>query len=228
LNSRSTLVIAAHPDDEVLGCGGTIHRLAQSGTSVHIIFLADGVSSRGSNGDDYKNELDARRHSAVEASKILGAHAPTFFDFPDNQLDTVPLLSITKLIESEIENHAPDTVITHFGNDLNIDHRIANNAVVVACRPQVDSPVKKVLFFETPSSTEWQMENGQPTFAPNYFVDISDHLEFKLRALRSYSMEIHKWPHSRSIEAVEYLSRWRGASVCSAAAEAFILGRQFS
>lgn len=228
MNSRSTLVIAAHPDDEVLGCGGTIHRLAQSGSSVNIVFLADGVSSRGSNGDDYKNELDARRQSAIEASKILGANSPTFFDFPDNQLDTIPLLSVVKLIENEIEKYDPDTVITHFGNDLNIDHRIANSAVAVACRPQVQSPVKKVLFFEVPSSTEWQMENGQPTFAPNYFVDIGDHLEFKLLALRCYSREVHNWPHSRSLEAVEHLCRWRGASVCSAAAEAFILGRQVS
>lgn len=184
------------------------------------------MSSRTSSKGDIKGELDERRQSAIEASKILGASAPTFFDFPDNQLDTVPLLSIVKLIESEIDRHEPDSVITHFGNDLNIDHRIANSAVVVACRPQTASPVKKVLFFEIPSSTEWQMENGQPTFAPNYFVDINEHLEIKLRALRCYSMELHAWPHPRSIEAVEHLSRWRGASVCSAAAEAFILGRQ--
>jgi len=228
LKSRSTLVVAAHPDDEVLGCGGTIHRLTQSGTSVNIVFLADGVSSREGNENDFTSELDARRRSAIEASKILGANVPTFLDFPDNQLDTVPLLNIIKLIEGEIENHGPDTVITHFGNDLNIDHRIANGAVVVACRPQAKSPVKKVLFFEVPSSTEWQMENGQPMFVPNYFVDTTEHLEFKLRALRCYSMEMRDWPHSRSIEAVEHLGRWRGASVCSDAAEAFILGRQYS
>jgi len=220
--------VAAHPDDEVLGCGGTIHRLVQSGASVNILFLSDGVSSRGTKDDLYKLELDKRRQNAIEASKILRANTPIFLDFPDNQLDTVPLLSIVKSIESAIANYEPDTVITHFGNDLNVDHRIASDAVVVACRPQETSPVKSVLFFEVPSSTEWQMENGQPTFAPNYFVDINEHIEFKLRALRCYSMELRTWPHSRSIEAVEHLCRWRGASVGVGAAEAFMLGRQIS
>ncbi|MEK7295471.1 MAG: PIG-L deacetylase family protein [Actinomycetota bacterium] len=228
MKSRSTLVVAAHPDDEVLGCGGTIHRLAQSGTDVNIVFLSDGVSSRSSNEDNNKMELDERRKSAIEASKILGANTPTFHDFPDNQLDTVPLLGIVKLIETEINRYGPDTVITHFGNDLNIDHRIASEAVIVACRPQNSSPVKRVLFFEIPSSTEWQMENGQPTFSPNYFIDISEHLEFKLRALHCYSTELRTWPHSRSLEAVEHLCRWRGASVGTTAAEAFVLGRQIS
>lgn len=221
-------MVAAHPDDEALGCGGTIHRLAQSGAIVNIVFLSDGVSSRNGVASNDQVELDGRKQSAIEACKILGANAPTFFDLPDNQLDTVPLLSVVRLIEAEIDKYDPDTVITHFGNDLNIDHRVANEAVVVACRPQATSPVKKVLFFEVPSSTEWQMENGQPTFTPNYFVDIDEHLEFKLRALRCYSAELRAWPHSRSLEAVEHLCRWRGASVGTTAAEAFVLGRQIS
>lgn len=221
-------MVAAHPDDEVLGCGGTIHRLSQSGAIVNIVFLSDGVSSRNGVASNDQVKLDGRKQSAIEACRILGANAPTFFDFPDNQLDTVPLLSVVKLIETEIDKYDPDTVITHFGNDLNIDHRVANEAVVVACRPQATSPVKKVLFFEVPSSTEWQMENGQPTFTPNYFVDIDEHLEFKLRALRCYSAELRAWPHSRSLEAVEHLCRWRGASVGTTAAEAFVLGRQIS
>ena len=220
--------MAAHPDDEVLGCGGTIHHLAQSGAVVNIVFLSDGVSSRDDIAGSDQIELTRRKQSAIEASKVLGANTPTFHDLPDNRLDTVPLLSVVKLIENEIKKYDPDTVLTHFGNDLNIDHRIASEAVVVACRPQNSSPVKRVLFFEIPSSTEWQMENGQPTFSPNYFVDIDDHLEFKLRALRCYSMELRTWPHSRSIEAVEHLCRWRGASVGTTAAEAFVLGRQIS
>lgn len=228
MKSRSTLIVAAHPDDEVLGCGGTIHRLTQSGTSVNILFLSDGVDSRGRGEIGNRIELDERRQSAIAASKILGSNAPVFLDFPDNQLDTVPLLGVVKLIETEIHKYAPDTVITHFGNDLNIDHRIASEAVAVACRPQASSPIKKVLFFEVPSSTEWQMENGQPNFAPNYFVEIDEHLEFKLRALRCYSTELRAWPHSRSLEAVEHLCRWRGASVGTNAAEAFVLGRQIS
>lgn len=228
MKSQSTLVVAAHPDDEVLGCGGTIHRLTQSGTSVNILFLSDGVTSRSDDKSDDRTEMDERRQNAIEASKVLGANSPVFLDFPDNQLDAVPLLSVVKPIEAEIRKYDPDTVITHFGNDLNVDHRVASEAVVVACRPQNSSPVKTVLFFEIPSSTEWQMENGQPTFSPNYFIDIDEHLEFKLRALRCYSAELRAWPHSRSLEAVEHLCRWRGASVGTSAAEAFVLGRQIS
>lgn len=220
--------MAAHPDDEVLGCGGTIHRLTQSGTSVNILFLTDGVSSRDGYEINEQVEIDNRRQSAVEASRVLGANFPIFFDLPDNQLDAVPLLRVVKLIEAEIDKYKPDTVITHFRNDLNVDHRIASEATAVACRPQATSPVQKVLFFEVPSSTEWQMENGQPTFAPNYFIDLEGHLEFKLNALLCYRQELRKWPHSRSVEAVEHLCRWRGASVGKGAAEAFILGRQIS
>lgn len=221
---KSVLVVAAHPDDEVLGCGGTISRLSASGVRVDIMFLSDGVSSR----SEILNsvELDTRRTSAVDAALILGASKPTFHNLPDNQLDTVPLLKVCKLIEGKVAECHPETIITHFGNDVNVDHRVVSEAVTVACRPQSSSPVKRILFFEVPSSTEWRMDNGVGTFVPNYFVDVSSYLNHKLDALNCYASELREWPHPRSIRAVRDLSAWRGATVGVEAAEAFMLGRE--
>jgi LmbE family N-acetylglucosaminyl deacetylase len=223
-HGRSVLVVAAHPDDEVLGCGGTMRRISESGVRVDVMFLSDGVSSRGDVVDPIK--LAERNASAVEASLILGANHPTFHTLPDNQLDTVPLLTVCKLVEAKIAECRPDTILTHFGNDVNVDHRVVSEAVTVACRPQSWSPVKRILFFEVPSSTEWRMDNGVGTFAPNYFVDISAHLGHKLDALNCYASELRDWPHPRSLKAVKDLCGWRGATVGVDAAEAFMLGRE--
>ncbi len=222
-HGRSVLVVAAHPDDEVLGCGGTMRRLSESGVQVDVMFLSDGVSSRGDVVDPV--ELAERRANAVRASLILGAKQPTFHDLPDNQLDTVPLLTVCKMVEVKIAECQPDTIITHFGNDVNVDHRVVSEAVTVACRPQSWSPVKQILFFEVPSSTEWRMNNGVGTFVPNYFVDISAYLDHKLEALNCYASELRDWPHPRSIKAVKNLCEWRGATIGVNAAEGFMLGR---
>lgn len=223
---RSILVVAAHPDDEALGCGGTLARLSREGASIHVAFLADGVFSRDGEQGEQQQELLIRRSAAQAACASMGVGSVSFDNFPDNRMDTSALLDIAKTVEGLIEKYQPDTVFTHHGGDVNIDHRRIHEAVSVACRPQSTSVVKTVLFFEVPSSTEWQFPGSTPVFSPNWFVDISDTLAKKLAALESYSHEMRAWPHPRSIEGVTHLARWRGATVGVDAAEAFMLGRQ--
>ena len=226
--SKMVLVVAAHPDDEALGCGGTIAKLATAGATVCVAFIADGVSARMDSEAADSRKLTARRVAAGKACSLLGARAEFFGDFPDNRLDTVPLLSLAQCVEALIAKHRPDMLLTHHGGDLNVDHRLVHQAVVTACRPQPGSQVRTLVSFEVPSSTEWQPPGSGQAFAPNWFVDISDTLDKKLEALDAYAVEMRDWPHARSREAVQHLARWRGATVGVAAAEAFVLGRQIS
>lgn len=217
------LVVAAHPDDEVLGCGGTIAKHRAKGDCVHVAFLADGVSSRDENA---MAALERRRDAARKACGILGTDSVSFGDYPDNRMDVVPLLDITKSIELLIAEHGPNIVYSHHAGDVNVDHRQIHSAVVTACRPQKGHPVERLLFFEIASSTEWQPPGSAPAFLPNWFEDISNQLERKLAAMAAYDMELRDWPHPRSLKGIETLSAWRGAIVGVDAAEAFILGRQ--
>ena len=221
---KSILVVAAHPDDEVLGCGGYIANQVRSGGEVFVTFLSDGVTSR--QGNLGLQEIESRRNAARLASKVLGVSEVSFGDYPDNKIDTVPLLEIIKSIEAVVERVRPQIVLTHFGGDLNIDHRIVNQAVLTACRPAPKQGVKKVLFFEVPSSTEWQVPIEGEAFTPTWFEDISETLEIKIKALTVYEHELREWPHPRSVKAVEHLAHWRGATCGVDAAEAFVLGRR--
>lgn len=221
------LIFAAHPDDEVLGCGGTMAKLADHGVAVHVVFLADGVFSR-QGGATQTTELLARREAAKKACHILGASSVSFGEFPDNRMDSVAMLAITQFVEGHLHQHRPVTVLTHHISDVNIDHRRTLQAVTVACRPQIGNSVKSLLSFEVPSSTEWQLPGQAPSFAPDWFVDISATLYRKLDALRAYQFELREWPHPRSIQGVEHLAKWRGATVGVDAAEAFVLGRQIT
>ena len=221
------LVIAAHPDDEVLGCGGTIARLAED-TAVHVAFLADGVYSRSGDPAAQQDELANRRQAAERACNILGVSSVSFGEYPDNRMDSIALLDIVRLVEEQITNHRPQVLLTHHAGDVNIDHRRIHDAVTSACRPQCGSPVRSLLCFEIASSTEWQLPGSAPTFAPNWFVDISQTLERKLAALDAYSAELREWPHPRSRRGVEVLARWRGATIGADAAEAFVLGRHLA
>ena len=225
MNARSVLIIAAHPDAEVFGCGGTIAKLAEQGAVVHIAFLADGISSRTSIETPNAQELEARRSAANIACKILGAQPPSFGNFPDNQLDTIPLLKIAKEVEALIAKYGPETVFTHHAGDLNIDHQKIHQATVTACRPQTNHPVKTLFFFEVPSSTEWQPPGSAPQFEPNWFEDISGVFDRKMKAVDAYAFELRAWPHPRSRQGIETLARWRGVTVGVQAAEAFMLGR---
>lgn len=215
----TVLVIAAHPDDEALGCGGAIARHAGQGEDVHVLFLADGVTSRDETGEA---DVEKRRAAALAAAKALGAKPPRFAGMPDNKLDTVPLLDVVKAVEEALTETVPDVVYTHHGGDLNVDHGIVHRAALTACRPQPGCPVRAIYAFEVPSSTEW----NDSVFIPNRFVDIGATLDAKMKALACYAGEMRPFPHPRSLEAIEALARWRGASAGLEAAEAFHIIRQ--
>lgn len=225
---RSILVVAAHPDDEVLGCGGTLAKHAARGSTVSVAFMSDGVSSRPADSALQQTHLEARRTAARKAAAILGVQHVTFGEFPDNRMDSIALLDITQSVEALIGQYKPDTVFTHHAGDLNIDHHRVHEAVVTACRPQPGHCVRSLLCFEVPSSTEWQLPSSAPAFAPNWFEDIAGTIELKLAALDAYAIELRDWPHPRSRRGVEDLARWRGVTVGVAAAEAFMLGRRLA
>jgi LmbE family N-acetylglucosaminyl deacetylase len=228
MKKNPILVIAAHPDDEVLGCGGTIARYAQAGREVRTLILGEGLTSRSRERDrnQYAGELSRLAEAAQRANEILGVRSLTLKSFPDNRMDSLDRLEIIQEIEEFVRESRGGVVYTHHRGDLNVDHQIVHEAVVTACRPIPDQPVTKLCFFEVPSSTEWQVPALPTPFVPNYFVEITDTLALKLEALRAYHSEIRPWPHARSIEAVEHLARWRGATVGVCAAEAFVLGRE--
>tara|TARA_B100000686_G_C16594727_1_gene865334 strand:+ start:277 stop:963 length:687 start_codon:yes stop_codon:yes gene_type:complete len=220
---KNILVVASHPDDEVLGCGGTLYNLKKKGAKISALFLSDGESSRKHPKID-RLILD-RKKQAIKAGKILGIKKIVFGNFPDNSMDTVPILKIIQFIEKQIKIIKPDSVFTHFESDLNVDHQITSKAVITACRPIKNHSVKSILFFEILSSSEWNISQKNKSFKPNYFVDIKKSIKFKLQALKHYKREMRKWPHPRSIEGVKLLSKTRGSSVGLSNAEAFILGR---
>ena len=223
---EAVAVIAAHPDDEVLGCGGTVARLAAEGRAVHVLLAADGETSRSGVDSRVATDLMLRRSVAAEAAcRILGCASVQCLALPDNRMDSLELLTIVQLIEEFMTLHRPSTVLTHHAGDVNIDHRIVHDAVLAACRPQPGYWVRELLFFEVPSSSEWCPPTSRPAFSPDWFVDISAQLATKLDALQAYGSELREFPHPRSIQAVEALARWRGATVGLPAAEAFVLGR---
>jgi len=223
----TVLVVAAHPDDEVLGCGGTISRMGAEGHAVHVLILAEGVTSRdvARDASGRSAQIAALAAQAKRANETLGGASLQLLGFPDNRMDGVALLDLVKVVEDAIARHAPRIVLTHGSGDVNIDHQQVHDAVVTACRPTPGQAVKELLFFEVPSSTEWRPPSSRPSFAPNCYVDISAHLAQKLAALQAYAGELREFPHPRSLAAVEALAHWRGASVGVEAAEAFILGR---
>lgn len=225
---KRVLVVAAHPDDEVLGCGGSIARHADAGDQVQVLIVAEGATSRQQQRDRNQatDQLSALSQAAQQAGKILGARGVELLDLPDNRLDSLDRLDLFKQIEERIDRHQPQVVYVHHAGDVNIDHRRLHEAVVTACRPTPGHCVKRLLSFEVASSTEWQPPGSAPAFQPNWFVDISEQWDRKRLALEAYANEMRPWPHARSIQALEHLARWRGAQLGVEAAEAFCLLRQ--
>lgn len=216
------LVVAAHPDDETLGAGGTIAKHALHGDVVSILIIGRGVSARTGTTEEDRARL---WEQAKGATTILGASLTTQCQigwFPDNEFDAVSRLTIVRRVEDCIQRFKPTTVYTHHEGDRNIDHRMTHDAVLTACRPLPDSSVRRILAFEVPSSTEW----GTP-FVPTVFVDIhGEPLRRKMKALEQYAGEMLPFPHPRSVQAILSLSAWRGANVGLMEAEAFELIRE--
>ncbi len=222
----TALVVAAHPDDEVLGCGGTIARLAQEGHDVYIAVLGEGITSRYEQREQDNHALvEGLRARSRQVAELLGAKAPFLYSLPDNRFDTVPLLDAIKIIEQLVERLQPHVIYTHHGGDLNIDHVVVHRAVLTATRPVAGCPVKDIYAFEVPSSTEWAFGQFRPAFRPNVFVDISATLETKAQAMELYESEVRTFPHPRSSDALQASARRWGSVVGCEAAEAFELVR---
>lgn len=216
------LIVAAHPDDEVLGCGGFVakHRSAKC---VKVVFLAEGSTCRyvldQTGSTDARRDIAARTDSARRALNALGVGDVNFYDHPCGRLDQLPILDLNKIIEDELAQYGPDTILTHSEDDVNNDHRIVYRSVLMATRPGGLHHVPNVLCFETQSSTEW---NFSSAFAPNYFEVLSaEDVALKWKALECYESETRKYPHPRSREGVETLARYRGLQAGTSYAEAF-------
>ena len=217
---KTVLAIAAHPDDEALGAAGTLARHAKEGDAVHIVFLADGEGARGST-----DHLSDRRAAAQHAGGAMGAQSVLFHDFPDNQMDTVPLLEVAKFVEKTIKEIKPQIIYTHHGGDLNIDHQITHRAVLTACRPMPGNQIEAIYGFEVLSSTEWASPDQDNAFRPTHYVDITAHYAAKDKALKHYEGEMRNFPHARSYKAAEALATLRGSHVGFEKAEAFTVIR---
>jgi len=214
------LVVAAHPDDEVLGCGGTVAKMVAEGGEAYCLFLGEGATSREGSS---KKEVQALREEAKKAAKVLGFKEVFFSSFPDNRFDSVDLLDIVKEVEKFIGKTKPDIIFTNWENDLNIDHLLTFKAVETACRPCSNNCPRRIYSFEVLSSTEWK---SNAAFVPNVFVDVSGTMGKKKKAMQEYASELKEWSHSRSIEGIEALAKFRGMQSGFLCAEAFVLVRE--
>jgi LmbE family N-acetylglucosaminyl deacetylase len=222
----SVLVVAAHPDDEILGCGGTMTRLVREGHEVRIAILAEGISSRYAHREDADQQQLQHLHArARQAADKVGVKELVLCKLPDNRLDTVPLLDVVKTVEDLVARFRPEIIYTHHPGDLNVDHGVVHRAVLTATRPMSGQCVRDVFAFEVPSSTEWAFQRIEPPFRPNVFVDIADSLETKIAALGCYETEARKFPHPRPPEALRAIATRWGSVVGLQAAEAFELIR---
>ncbi|MGL5576492.1 MAG: PIG-L deacetylase family protein [Sarcina sp.] len=218
-------VIVAHPDDEIIGVGGTIAKHIANGDEVTVLIMAEGKSSRVNSYADFdKTELEKYEIETKNALDELKVSKFKMLNLPNNRLDSIDLLNIVKLIENEINFDSPEIIYTHYYGDINIDHQVVSKATAIACRPLPDCSVKKILMFETLSSTENSLSLNIP-FSPNYFSNISNYLDVKINAISKYKSELKKEPHPRNIINIRKNSEVWGCKVGCKAAEAFVVSR---
>lgn len=228
-NHKRILVVVAHPDDELLGCGATMHKLTtEFNCKIRTVILGEGITSRSDQRDPVKweKELSIHRQNIESARTEIGYESVSTYNFPDNRFDTVALLDIIKVIEKEKEVFRPEIIFTHHGGDVNIDHQRTFEAVVTACRPLADELVKTIITFETPSGTEWRASSDPRHFIPNLFISVSkSHIEAKIKGMECYEFEKRTYPHPRSPEALKILAQRWGIAVGTEFAEAFTIIR---
>jgi len=214
--NKKILIVVAHPDDEVLGCFGTIARLIKEGCDAYTLILGEGKTSRDIN--NKKEDIELLNHEIFNANKTIGIKKVFIESFPDNRFDSVDLLDIIKVISKVKEEVKPDMIFTHYENDLNIDHQLTYKAVITASRPMQDECVKEIYSFEVLSSTEW---NYPLSFSPDTFFDINDTIDLKLNAMKEYNSELCQFPHPRSLEGIELNAKYQGMRVGKKYVEAF-------
>jgi LmbE family N-acetylglucosaminyl deacetylase len=221
------LVIAAHPDDEVLGCGATISKYSRQGFQFMVLFIAEGSSCRYSDPGCSQSAaaIAARSRQAVNALSLLGVKDYQFNDLPCGRLDQVPIIEINKVIEQAIRKFNPDTVLTHSAFDANNDHRIVFRATIMATRPGTHNRVARLLSYEVLSSSEWAFSEA---FSPNIFEQIEEQdLNNKWQALAAYETEVKDFPFPRSDQGLRAQAMSRGMQAGVPLAEAFYLIREF-
>jgi LmbE family N-acetylglucosaminyl deacetylase len=215
-------VVAAHPDDEVLGCGGTTARLAGEGHVVYTAILGEGITARSPNPGEADRALLGRMQACSRrVADLMGVKELSLHELPDNRFDSVPLLEVIKVVEELVQRWQPTVIYTHHPGDLNIDHQVVNRAVLTAVRPMEGQSVRELYMFEVPSSTEWTFQQLTPVFKPNVFVNIESTLPLKIEGMGLYGSEVRKFPHPRSPEALTAIARRWGSVVGCRAAEAF-------
>ena len=226
---KRIMIVAAHPDDELIGLGATMHKLIkEQGVVVHAVILGEGITSRSDTRDTekWKEVLDAHHANMNAACAHIGFASIHNYNFSDNRFDSHALLDIVKVVEKEKEEFKPDIIFTHNAGDLNVDHRYTFQAVMTATRPMADEGVTTVITFETNSATDWQYANHPEQFHPNLFVEISEEdLQAKIDALAEYKFEIRDFPHPRSAKALRVLAEYRGYTTGCMLAEAFEIVR---
>ena len=211
------LVIAPHPDDEVLGCGGIIKKFSSQNLTVNVLII-----TRGKKGTYSDERIENVRKEAREAHKLLGIKNTVFLDFPAPDLDTIAISELSLAISNEINKLKPDTIFIPHRGDIHHDHKAVFTASLVAARPVNDYIVKRIYSYETLSETEWAAPYGDDAFIPDYFVNISDEFSFKLEAMSCFKSQIRKFPNPRSLKAIESLAQFRGSTVGFNYAEAFM------
>ena len=230
-NSR-ILCIVAHPDDEILGLGASLHRLIhEAGCNARAVILGEGVTSRDGKRDVNlrSSEIDRLRLNIEDARKIIGYESVGIYDFPDNRFDSVNMLDIIKVVEKEKRDFSPQYIFTHHGGDLNVDHQRTFEAVITATRPMEAESVEGIFCFETPSSTEWSASSDPFVFRPNFFQEVKSlDIKKKIEAMEGYENEKRTYPHPRSPEALKLLAQRYGVILGVKYAEAFQIIRMIN
>ena len=220
------LIIVAHPDDEVLGMGGTIYKYTSQGIEVDLLIVTDGSSSQYSQRSDIESILAAKKIETRKCADLLGINKIFYGNLPDMKLDAIPHIEINRVIEGVIDEVKPSIVYTHFSGDVNKDHRCVYESTLVACRPVKNQCVKKLFSYSVPSSTEWNIQTENSVYTPNWYEDISgEYAEIKYKAFSCYETEARPYPHPRSTEYLSILDSAEGLKVGLQAAESFILLR---
>lgn len=225
---KKVLVIAAHPDDEVLGVGGTVAKLSSMGVECHLLIVTDGSSAQYRDSDHLQEIIEAKKKETKCCSELLGFKSIHYGELPDMKLDKTPHIVINQVIEKVIDEVQPDTVFTHFWGDVNRDHQEVYKSTLVAVRPVMGQVVKELYCYRVPSSTEWTPNKGDTMFMPNVFVDITEFAEQKYKAFACYSTELREFPHPRSVQYLREADKVAGLRVGLLAAEEFVLLRKLA